>query len=231
MRETDSSVLKRLKGLVGLGKPRSPYREIQLRTKTLFIHIPKTGGNSVTQMIYGLPALDVRPHVPARVYRDYSPELFSQFYVFATVRHPFTRLRSAYHFLRAGGMTSKDRRWSRRHLRRYETFHAFMLALRDDTVRSEILRYTHFVPQAHYLCDSDGTLLVNHLVRMEQFESGMQGVCRDLCRPFQARHENRTVLPDTPAESDWTPELENICFGLYRRDYELLGYPRLTDPS
>jgi hypothetical protein len=219
--------LKRLKSLVRLGKPRSPYREIQLQTKTLFIHIPKTGGNSVTQMIYGLPALDVRPHVPARVYRDYSPELFAQFYVFATVRHPFTRLRSAYYFLRSGGMTPKDRRWAKRHLKDYPTFAAFLQALRDERVRAELLRYTHFVPQVHYLCDTDGSLLVNHLVRMEAFEAGMEAVCRDLGRPFQARHENRTTLAEKSGGDD-TAELEDICFDIYRRDYEALGYARLT---
>ncbi|HEY1709044.1 MAG TPA: sulfotransferase family 2 domain-containing protein [Rhizomicrobium sp.] len=222
-------ILKRLKSVVRLGKPRSPYREIQLRTKTLFIHIPKTGGNSVTQMIYGLPALDVRPHVPARIYRDYSPELFAQFYVFATVRHPFTRLRSAYYFLHGGGMTSKDRRWARRHLQQYRTFAAFLQALRDEPVRSNVLRYTHFVPQVHYLCDTDDALLVKHLVRMEQFETGMEAVCHDLGRPFQARHENRTALPATG--DDLAAGLEDICFDLYRQDYETLGYARLTNPS
>jgi hypothetical protein len=230
MSEPSAGILKRLKTLVRFGKPRSPYREIQLRTKTLFIHIPKTGGNSVTQMIYGLPALDVRPHVPARVYRDYSPELFAQFYVFATVRHPFTRMRSAYYFLRSGGMTSKDRRWARRHLKNYPTFAAFLQALCDEKVRAEILRYTHFVPQVHYLCDTDGSLLVKHLVRMEQFETEIEAVCRDLGLPFQARHENRTTLPDANRGGDSTSELEDICFDIYRRDYETLGYARLTNP-
>ena len=203
---------------------RSPYVEAHHRTRSVFIHVPKTGGNSVTRMIYGVPSLAVGGHTPARRFLEYWPGLYSHYLVFATVRHPWDMLASAFRYLKTGGMTPVDRHWTARHLAAFDSFESFVRALADEAMQQRILTGIHFKRQTDYLCDAEGRLIVNRFVRMEDFETGMRAVCRQLNIRYAPVHLNATPAGTDRAAAEARPELEQICYSLYRKDYQLLHY-------
>lgn len=202
---------------------RDPYLPLHHRTKSIYVHVPKTGGNSVTQMLYGERSPKAGSHRGAWEYKNYSAELFSQYFVFATVRHPLTRLHSAFHYLKCGGINAKDKRWGEQYLHAYDTFYDFILALRNPTYRRIILRGLHFMPQSYFLCDVSGKLIVDNFVRLEDFENGMQKVCDKLNISYKPHRNNitpgRKITPE-----DFSDIPAKICYEIYPQDYALLGY-------
>ena len=72
------------------------------RAGILYVHIPKTGGTSVSNILYGRNL----PHFTASFYQLALGPRFSSLTRFATIRHPTKRLLSAWNFLRAGGSAS-----------------------------------------------------------------------------------------------------------------------------
>jgi len=73
-----------------LGKKLSdPFHARHHRTRIVYIHIPKTGGNSVTKLIYDCPSMDRGGHACAHKFRDHSLRLFHKYFFFAFVRNPY----------------------------------------------------------------------------------------------------------------------------------------------
>ena len=194
-------------------------------TQSVYIHIPKTAGNSVRQIVYRPYSVQLGGHVAARTYRDASPELFAKYFVFATVRHPLARLRSAYYFLSQGGMHEDDRRWAAKNLSEFRGFSEFVHAMENVDVRERIMRYHHFIPQSWFICDENGKSIVDFLARTEAFETDMREVCRRLHIEYSNKRANETV-PRYPSGAQPDREIEERCYGLYRQDYEILGYGR-----
>lgn len=160
-----------------------PFPEAFHETQSVHIHIPKTGGNSAREMLYGAASVRLGGHIPALRFRDASPTLYQRYFVFATVRHPLSRLSSAFRYLRHGGMTASDRIWAQKTLRRYAGFTEFITSMLDKVVRDRIMRCVHFWPQTHFICDAEGNLIVDYLVRMENFENDLRHVCGRLRKP------------------------------------------------
>lgn len=64
--------------------------------KWVFIHIPKTAGTSITNVIKGRKILDTHAHASEVV--KYIDDNWSDYFFFSFVRHPFDRLISFYKF-------------------------------------------------------------------------------------------------------------------------------------
>jgi hypothetical protein len=128
----------------------------------LFIHIPKTGGVSISQAIYGRQVW----HRTALFFQDCDPDFLSTRLSFAVVRNPWDRLVSAYEFCRGGGTKLAQLKMAPpRPL--LETFTRFVLDYvlpNKDRLNSldEVLREQH-----GFINDLDGKCLVNFVGRFE----------------------------------------------------------------
>jgi hypothetical protein len=176
-----------------------------------------------------LTSRELGGHTPATAFQHYSPALFQEYFIFATVRHPFDRLRSAFEYLKRGGMFPTDQRWARRRLSEFSTFGEFMRGLERPRVRERILSFTHFLPQTHYLCGPDNTLIVDQLVRVETFATDMRKVCQKLDVDFTNKVLNATA--EKPLGTGQRDPLEAICYQIYRDDYLTLGYETRTSAA
>lgn len=204
---------------------RNPYLPVHHRTRSVYVHVPKTGGNSVTNILYGARSRWAGSHRGAWEYLNYSPDWYQQYFVFATVRHPLIRMHSAFYFLKCGGMNARDKRWADHNLAQFDNFYDFMMALKDRPHRKHIMRFLHFFPQSYFLCDATGKPIVTQFVHTEDFEAGMQNVCEKLNIPYAPRHENATIRREI-RPGDFDDEPANLCYEIYQRDYDLLGYRR-----
>jgi len=157
--------------------------------RCVFIHIPKTAGQSVEHVFLDLAGLtwetrdplvlrandnpELGPprlaHLTASEYVDcgyLTPEQFSSYYKFSFVRNPWDRLVSEYKY--RGYPVKID----------FKTYLARHLPSRGWTDN-----YRHIIPQYEFLHDSEGRRLVDFVGRYETLQADFDRVCRDLAIP------------------------------------------------
>jgi len=153
----------------------------------LFVHIPKTGGQSVEQFFMDRLKLDwdtdrdalllqanddksrgteKLAHLSAPEYVDdayLSPEDFSRYFKFSFVRNPWARILSEYRY---------------RNYFRHRSFRDFVLNKLPKPGWDD--QYRHVMPQYDMLHDTEGNLLVDFVGRFENIQQDFDCVCQRL---------------------------------------------------
>ena len=227
--------------------------------ETVFVHIPKCGGQSIEHMFLddlGLSwetrsPLLLRPKDPGEkgpprlahlLARDYvgleyiSEEQFSRYYKFAVVRNPYGRALSFYNYLRIGPARSAllqavlGPRVARRltGIRKIGLDEFFLDWLPkqflDGDSDGSASKFWFVRPQADYVFDGAGALLVDRLVRLENLGQEIDEV-RTQCRlRAELRHVNRSSV--AAAQNELMPRHLDSIEELYRDDFEAFGYAR-----
>ena len=222
---------------------------ISHKHSTIFVHIPKNAGQSVEQVFLNdlglswedrivlLMGINTSPNIgPPRLAhllaRDYieksfiSQELFDQYFKFAIVRNPWSRVYSFYKFL------TKQRIEFNKFLK-----HRFY----KDYFTSD--KYSWFVrPQADYLFDDNDQLLVNYVGRFESIDEHFNHIKHKSCLspgillpnkniskpkklfnslPFSLPASKAFSLPYTQVYNDYSIDLVSK---LYEKDCSMFGY-------
>lgn len=199
---------------------RSPYYRARNDIGVLFVHVPKAAGVSIKDVL-GLP----RPgHIPARVHRDYDPERFARYFVFGVCRNPWDRLLSTYRFLRdpPDGVSPLTREFAEACATAGEldSFSRFASAVE----RSPIIRgWAVMKPQAHYLCDTTGQILVDELLRFERLADEWARVATRIGAPSELPRLN-VSRGDRAYRQHYTPATRRAVERVYARDIETFGY-------
>ena len=191
--------------------------------RCIFVHIPKAAGISVAMALFGNLA---GGHATARRYRVVFGRDFWPDFKFTFVRNPYTRLVSAYEFLRSGGHPAwpANQRFRDEVLSEYSDFEDFVLRwLKPGTDWPE----PHFRPQHEFL-ELGGRVVMDFVGRVERIEEDFATVCDRLGIPARLERLN----PTTPREKRGTladyyasDAVERRVREIYGRDFELFGYP------
>ena len=198
---------------------------ISLAHRTVFVHVPKCGGQSVELAFLqhlGLTWKTRRPlllakrpkawagkspqlaHLKAQEYiaGGYLPQkLWSELFSFAIVRNPFARVESAFHYLdpKAGSL---------------EEF-AVSLAQRR--------RQGFMDPAWDYVSNTDGEMLVSAWYRLEEIARGWPEITERANLPGVALpHRNSTATKKRTAV--WTPAALQAVREVYADDFLRFGY-------
>jgi hypothetical protein len=153
----------------------------------VFVHVPKTAGQSIEQFFMNLLALDWKEdrealylhnnddpalgteklaHLSASEYVDcghMTQQEFSGFFKFSFVRNPWNRILSEYRY----------RNYFHHHSFRDFVFNKMPKPGFDD-------KYRHVMPQYDMLHDKDGRLLVDFVGRFETLQRDFDRVCEKL---------------------------------------------------
>ena len=170
-----------------------PYRSV-------FIHIPKTGGISVEHVFLRLVGLTWDTRAPLLLRGNDDPakgpprlahlkateyvscgyltrEQFDGYFKFSFVRNPWDRMVSEYKY-RGHPMRMTFKTWLFEHL----------------PAPSFTDAYCHLVPQHEFIYDGEGRLLADFVGRYESFQAGFDVVCDRLGIPrTPLPHENRSL--------------------------------------
>jgi hypothetical protein len=190
--------------------------------KIVLVHIPKTGGGTLTSMMpklnkMGITCHKILPnHATAAELRKRYPR-----HTFVTIlREPLSRLQSGYRFLYG----TKKTKWLRakRILRHYRTFSGWVNVL--DRVRPgrygapELNQY--YKTMSEYV-SKDGNLLVDHMFRSPtEFWAWLGGRYRRRLPPLPTSGAGAHVSDKRIATDVDDVDME-IIHRLYGRDYEL----------
>ena len=211
------------------------------RYKTIFIHIPKTGGTSIEAVLgmHGdradvgvVPYPDQvadRQHFYGRRLQHLSAErlraelndeaLFASYFKFTVVRNPWERLVST--------SAWSGRKWSTGQMLERQEFDAFVRRTHAALTGAHDLSragpaYSHVVPQVSYIFDEAGQSLVDFIGRTETLERDWQvirarlGVEADLPTRMKSVHRQYREYYDA--------ETRDMVADIYARDIEAFGY-------
>lgn len=186
------------------------------RNRSIFIHIPKTAGTSVSHQL-GIPT---SRHVPAEVYRATNPRKFAIYFKFAFVRNPYDRLVSSYTFLRQGGMNDDDARFAKRKVLPFRNFEHFLIEgfARDPEIRDWI----HFRPQKGFICDASGRNLLDFTGRFERVREDYTKIAARLGKSPELLVSNKS---DRGGYKEfYSPATTEIVRRYFAEDLAIFGY-------
>ncbi len=216
-----------------LGQP-SQALMISHHHKVIFVHIPKTGGQSVEQMFLddlGLSwderaALTLRPNKdrsigPNRLAHLYADEYVSKGHVtqaqwdsytkFAVVRNPYDRIVSEYLY-----RFQKTPWWKtpfpRRFVRRTYKTDFF------DTAR-------HMQPQLRYVTDDKGEIIVDHILKFETMGAEVEALWAELFgAPRSLPHRNKTKSDNRARKERVHKQIAPLVASIYAEDFKAFDY-------
>jgi len=185
------------------------------RAQRLFIHIPKTGGTSISSCLYERN----QPHLTAAFIFDLYGDLARSVPSFAVVRNPLDRLKSAYHFLRNGGTSIiAASRYDMRQLD-FTSFADFVDGIHaNPNLVNRILTLT---PQQDFVCDQPGNVIVDHLFRMTS--EGFSQRLIDWLAISQMPQLNAAICSTASVSAATRHKVEM----LYAADYNLFESPSI----
>ena len=167
------------------------------KLKTVFVHIPKTGGQSIEHYFYVLNGNSKEDllleknhnpekgpyqlsHLRAHEYAEcghLSQNQYQSYFSFAFVRNPWTRLVSEYLHKKL------DNKYS------FKQFIFDAFPEQDDYSDA----YRHVIPQTDYLINADGEMIVDFVGRFENLQQDFEVVCKRLdLEDTQLPHRNST---------------------------------------
>ena len=189
--------------------------------KTFFIHIPKTAGTSVTDIINNNENYIYIGHYPILLENGFIDMnklfFFNNFNnldckSFAVVRNPYTRLISAFTYLKKGGNGDILDLQYQELLNGYN-FEDFVLNL-----NFFIKKIVHLIPQHVYICNGNN-ILVTHLCKFENLNEDLKKVDSIFDNLPHLNKSSNDIL------------VHNLSFNIkikiyltYKKDFELFGY-------
>lgn len=185
----------------------------------IFVHIPKSAGVSVNKALFGNLG---GAHRSVRTYkRVFGPITFQKYFKFTFVRNPYTRLLSAYRFLKQGGFNSKDKLWAEQHLSDFNTFGEFVEGWLTDI---SVMDYIHFRPQCTFVCDRAFVPEVDFIGRFENIDEDFREICKRLNISRELKKHNQSRNTNEYWRTAYSEETRAKVYELYRKDFEIFGY-------
>lgn len=205
----------------------------------IFVHIPKTAGQSVEHFFLALHGLSWQERASLLLRRNPDPkfgperlahlkateyvdcghipdEKFRKFFKFSFVRNPWDKLVSVYRY------KGFDKNFS------FKEFVTSRLPAKDNYSGT----YRHVTPQHEFLCNANGELLVDFVGKFENLQSDFDLVCSKLGisssllphvnssekkKPFESRARAHYT-------SYYDDELRETVGEIYARDISLFNY-------
>jgi hypothetical protein len=187
------------------------------KTKSVFIHIPKTAGTSLVKSIYG--DVSAEGHRNIEFYKNIFSNDFPHFFKFCFVRNPYDRLHSSYKFLQKGGMNKHDAKAFDIHLKKYADFEDFVLNGLTKELLKEII---HFIPQTHFICNDKGLVLVDFIGKFENLKQDIGKLEKELNLEIILPHLNSNKKEHYL--SVYTDEMLEKVKEFYVDDFKILVY-------
>ncbi len=211
----DSFKLLTVKGLLGKLKHDDLYCRHMTKTKSIFIHIPKTAGQSVSISLFG----EVRSgHQLWRNYYLADKNAYDSYFKFAFVRDPISRFESAYYYLKGGGYGEADKRFGDEIIGQYRDINHFAT---EWLSTKNAYSWIHMIPQYEFICDNSGRFKVDYVGKFETLQEDYEVIAKQLGIEGELSEMNRTAKKSRCILSD--KAIENIK-KVYRYDYVYLGY-------
>ena len=103
------------------------------RDGVIFVHVPKAAGSTINLSLFGFR----NGHRSIESFWHVDPTFTEEAFKFSFVRHPYLRFVSAYKYLRAGGISTRDAEHQREFPDAFESMRAFAEASKAKSKKSQ----------------------------------------------------------------------------------------------
>jgi hypothetical protein len=180
--------------------------------KIVFIHIPKTAGNSIKRV---LDMQDTTYHAsPTDLV---SPQVWNTYFTFACIRHPIDRLLSSYFYHTATKYSERNGIYSQRFkdLEKF-TLNKYFHVFKEQT--RALSRMIEFI----YHSDSRKPL-IDYIVRFEHLQEDMNYIFNQTQIQQQELPHFRKTKREIQ-QLEWTEKLLKEIIEYFKIDFQLFGY-------
>jgi len=206
---------------------------ISHKHKCIFIHIPKTGGSSVENVLWPLKSdrtIDnlwmgfVKPYynkyqtgglqhlTSEQIKKEVGDNIFNSYYKFSIKRNPYDKAVSQFVYMKQ----------KRNDLRGF-------IGMRENTSFKKYLQlisktlHVQWMPQTDFLVDSKREVIVDDIIRFENLNEDFQIIINQLgIQNIHLSHENKTKRKHYTHYYD--DESKKIVFNMYKQDIERFNY-------
>lgn len=190
------------------------------QSDSIFVHIPKCGGSSVSKTLYGNMAYG---HKTAIIYTCiYPKKIYENMFKFTFVRNPWDRMVSAYFYLSAKVGIDEELEWSKKNIRDDDDFESFVMRwLNEKSCYSNLM----FIPQYIFILGAKGEKMVDYIGRLENFDEDYAYIANRLGVDKNLMHVNSSVTRESSDYRQYyNDQTRELVARVYRKDIELLGY-------
>jgi hypothetical protein len=199
----------------------------------VFVHIPKTGGQSVEKTLF--PEMEPpketnydiftgwdeknkiwMQHASMQQINDLYETDVSKYFKFGFVRNPWSRAVSDYV-------------WMQEEIKKSDSFLNYLLEQGEFKQRLTVRRNNrwrgdHVIPQFDFLFDNSGTQLVDFIGKLENFQSDFDIVCDKIGIPRKKLSRQLIAKKRKHYTEYYDDETRQIVAEKYAKDIEMFGY-------
>ena len=192
----------------------APFRQ----TKSIFIHIPKAAGISISYALYGCRGAG---HAKYCDLARYFGKEIENYFTFSFVRDPLDRAYSAYRFLKLGGITTYDKNIYQSLFSRFSSFDEFVIEyLTEENAKSMY----HFRPQINFLLNKDNKVDIGFIGRYESIYADFRLIAKRIGGGCSELPSLNITAETSRNMTSISAEAKARIQQLYKDDYDTLGY-------
>lgn len=190
--------------------------------RTVFVQITKNASSAIHDALRNNSDYSHDHALYIDILSNNDPELIESYYSFAVVRNPYDRFVSAWEYL----SNYEEVRWP---LSFEETVRQFHKRGRFFYTSEDLVWW----PQARFISIKK-IILVDKVLRYETLSEEWPGVVEEIVkrtpegfsRPKELLDRMNTNPREKSLDEYYTPELKEMVYDLYRRDFEMFGYEK-----
>lgn len=196
----------------------------------IFIHIPKTGGNSILTALFGSTEVtQLQEHIEyhknlfksgyghwtaLELMKSNIPEYKKRF-SFCTIRNPYYRFVSAYFHIITNVRTDLSN----------ISFENFTQSFVSGKIRIPATRSLKL--QSDFIYDNNKQPLIKYIMRLENIQNDFEILTKKLnINIDELPHVNKSIKRNKPYLDYYNEKTKSMITDWYKKDFELLNYPK-----
>ena len=177
----------------------------------IFIHIPKTGGQSIEKTL-NIIWQPIHCHM---MFNQYPKYLRDRIFSFTIVRNPFDRIVSAYSYLTQKLGNIHDIEFYEEHLSKHQNFNEFVKDFETNPILQD---WVHFIPMSDFIAPE-----IRFVGRYENLQNDFDIICDAINVP-KVELERRNASQHAHYSEFYNAESIKIVENFYQKDLDKFGY-------